>query len=220
MGVLPVMTTPEWVPRFAEISGVDYTKPLVRVDRRRLRRAGERPTKERDYLSWPRPDGSTSASPAHDMAYSDRGTPSWTPERWLQHAAEMLELPGEPSDYHFGLQSILAELWRLRFGRPKVYKFIEQVALLNHQLLQARPAIVRLYLSPEEPDRILGVSCYPHLIRLYEREGAIAEATAMVEAWSRLGGNVPKREADRHRLADRLVQLSGDTPQPDVTPQP
>ena len=132
----------------------------------------------------------------------------------------MLELPGEPSDYHFGLQSILAELWRLRFGRPDAYGAIERVALLNHRLLQARPAIVRFDRSPDETDQIYAVSCYPHLIRLYEREGAIAEAAAMVEAWTRLGGNVPKRDADRQRLADRLLQLGGDTPHLEVTPQP
>lgn len=87
-----------WYERMAAIPGIQFGGSPG-VNRGRLAEARVRPRTEMGYLSWPTPDGSTSASPAHSRAFAnmsrlERGELV----RWVW---EGLELPGIASDYHF-----------------------------------------------------------------------------------------------------------------------
>jgi hypothetical protein len=137
----------EWFQRFGDIPGVSYSTPGS-IDRRRLPGADARPQVHtfdgERHLSWPGEEGSgiisTSASPAHQRGSTDLAAVSTAAV--LQHLGETLELPGEPTDYHFAIQTVLEVLWKRRRTEPAVLGTVEQLAWLDLSLAQARPDAV------------------------------------------------------------------------------
>jgi len=137
----------DWFRRFGDIPGVTYEPPSG-VDRRRLSGHDAVPEtqvfdfegKRRETLRWPAGGGGGSASPAHGRAFGDSRDASTAD--LLKNVYQGLELPGEPSDYHFLIQGCADELWGRRRQEPKVLGEVEKLCWLDVQLIQARPDAV------------------------------------------------------------------------------
>jgi hypothetical protein len=87
---------------------------------------------------------------------------------------EALELPGEPSDYHFALMGVYQALWQRRRNAPELLTEIETLCLLDIHLVEAQPSIV-VNVYGNGP-RFLQVPAFSQLIQLYEREGFLHAA--------------------------------------------
>ena len=105
--------TMRWYQRLADIPGLNYPGS-PRVQRTRLPEHNLKPEihrsdfggRRQEYLSWQYRDGtSSSASPA--KSWESQPPADATPGAILQHLYEVLELPGEASDYHFAMQGLL-----------------------------------------------------------------------------------------------------------------
>jgi hypothetical protein len=117
-----------WYVRMADIPGIQFAGSPG-VDRASLPEVRVRPRTESGFVLWPSPQGETSASPAHRRAFADL-TPMSRDElvRWVW---EGLELPGEPSDYHFLLQGAVERLWSRRRDDPDGLLLVETFAYLD-----------------------------------------------------------------------------------------
>src|SRR5262245_33497693 len=91
-------------------------------------------------LLWPHENGWSSASPPQSATVAPE---PGAPISVVRHSlAEVLELPGRASDYHFAIQGCAQELWRRRREEPDVLPHIEELCRLNLRLLEARPEAV------------------------------------------------------------------------------
>jgi len=175
----------EWFERFGAIPGVKYSAPAG-IDRSKVPRAQERPRVDRynfdgevhESLRWETPSGSSSASPAHERAFGSDQKEFSTVEL-LQFVRETLELPGEPSDYHFAIQGAADELWRRRRSDPSVYAHVEFLGRLDLQLIRARPQTIAYDRDGETA--YYQVSAFARLTTLYEREGAFQDALEIAQ---------------------------------------
>lgn len=191
-----------WFRRFAEIPGVAYEAPGF--DRRRLKGHNAVPevhTIDRDQdVPGPRQTlwwGSGSASPAHDRAFVDWN--AMPTAKVLRKVAEALEVPGQPTDYHFAIQGAATALWSRRRAEPEVLDEVERLCWLDIRLIQARPDAISDEYRPE--GGFHSVTAFKTLITLYEREGALREAlevATLAERFDQLG---EKAEELRERLA-------------------
>jgi hypothetical protein len=197
----------EWFQRFGDIPGVSYATP-VGIDRRRLPSADARPQVHtydgERHLSWPGGEGSgiisTSASPAHERAFGT-DLAGMSTAAALQHLGETLELPGEPTDYHFAIQNVLEALWKRRRTEPAVLGTVEQLAWLDLSLAQARPDAVSTDIHGER--KFYAVLAFQYLITLYERDGALREALEVAE----LAVRYQQQQAKRDELVGRVTAL-------------
>lgn len=200
----------QWYARFGDIPGVNYVTPPG-IDRKKLKGAGARPTVDRfkgldgktvEALSWRSPGGSTSASPAHELTFGVELKKKIVP-KLLQSLHETLELPGEPSDYHFALQNVIEELWRRRRDDPGLLAHIESLSWLNITFIQAQPATVANEYSDEPA--FFSVRAFARLVSLYEREGAWRDALAVAELGVRYGQASPS-----DALLERVAALDAE----------
>lgn len=199
----------DWFRRFADIPGVTYQTPSG-VDRRMLPGHDAVPEvhvhefegKRSESLWWPEKDGGGSASPARGRAFANlREAPT---AELLKYCFEGLELPGQPSDYHFLIQGCASELWRRRRREPEVLDDVERLCQLDIQLIEARPDAVRDEFS-DEPN-FYHVMSFSILIELYEREGFLREALGVAEQAARYGQGLEARD----RLAERVASLENE----------
>src|SRR6266571_5278162 len=137
---------PDWFRRFGDIPGVTYG-PSEQIDWRSLAGCDDVPEVHEVFLRdrgsttlwWPASGGSRggSASPVHRRAFSafpdSRDVPA---AAILQNAYEGLELPGEPSDYHFLIQRTAGELWRRSHKEPDLLGEVERLCWLDIGLIQ------------------------------------------------------------------------------------
>ena len=167
----------KWYRRLADVPGVGYAGSPS-VNRARLPGHHSTPRVEtfdfdgrrQQSLRWS--GDTTSASPASQHMDSDpKGIP--TP-KLLQDLAEALELPGEPQDYHFAIQSTSQELWRRRRDEPPVLEEAERLFWLDIRLIEACPDAVTDEYNDER--RFYEVRAFRSLILMYQGEGAILEA--------------------------------------------
>lgn len=173
-----------WFPRFGDIPGVTWTTPAD-VDRRTIRghdAKPETPHWDSDSVWWPslepgEEDGSTSATPAQQYVGHDQSEAE-TVEAILHRMAEALELPGNPSDYHFIIAAAQESLWKLRQTDPAAVREVEKLCWLDVELVRARPEIIAPY-NEDEPH--LYMTVLDVLYRLYQREGYLAEAEHAAE---------------------------------------
>ncbi len=198
----------EWFSRFGDIPGIAYESP-VGINRAKLKGASERPEvvaygEGRKSLSWRTKDGSTSASPAHDRAFS--GASDQSTAALARHLYETLELPGQVSDYHFAIQFFVDELWKRRRDDPSVLTLMERVAWLDVDLVRARPDAITN--EHDGTPRFYRVTSFDRLITLYEREGALHEALEVAEIAARF----EQQEAKRDELAAGIARLAGEEP--------
>jgi hypothetical protein len=131
-------------------------------------------------LSWPSPEGTTSASPVHRLAFGDHQNESSAQARERVLAA--LELPGEIMDYHFAMQGVVDLLYKRRRTEPEYLPFVEWLAWLDVQLVEANSKLFRITPGKEE---YLGISAFDLLVGLYEREGYLNDALAAAERFAR-----------------------------------
>ncbi len=192
----------DWFRRLADIPGVAYDG--AGIERRRLKGHDAVPevhTYERDpdrpgpceTLWW----GSGSASPAHDRAFVDWD--AMPTAKVLRSVAEALEVPGEPTDYHFAIQGAATALWNRRRAEPDVLDEVERLCRLDIRLIQARPDAVSDEYRSE--GGFYSVTAFKTLISLCEREGALREALEVASVAERFGQQAEKAEELRGRLA-------------------
>lgn len=172
----------KWFRRLAEVPGISYQSPPS-VERSTLTGHDWIPTlytfefdgREQSRYEWPSLEGyRTSASPVHQRTHgSGEERTSKEELRWLE---KMLELPGEPDDYHFALKKSYERLFDMRVLTPEVLHEVERLCWLDLELVEAQPQIVEY-----EPGKHIRVPAYNYLIRLYEGEGYLAEALEVAE---------------------------------------
>jgi hypothetical protein len=192
---------PEWFRRFGDISGVRFEgAPGIR----RESLSGHDATPEfhsfemdgtrRNSLWWRENGGGGSASPAHHRAFGDVRTVGTADI--VRNVYEGLELPGEPSDYHFLIQAAANELWGRRREDPGVLEEVERLCWLDIQLVEARPDAASDEFS-DEP-RFHAILTFGILINLYEREGFLPEALDVAQRAARCGqGDAAEQELMR-----------------------
>jgi hypothetical protein len=193
-----------WYRRLADVPGVGHA-PAVSVNRKKLKgndlvpevRVFSLDGKKHESLSWA---GGESQSPAKEhTAASPRETSAAAA---LKHLAEVLELPGEPADYHFALQGCVESLHRQRRDDPAVYAEMERLCLLNIRLLEACPSAVEFENGGET--RYFRILAFAYLVGLYSQEGFLKEALEVAERSARFKQEGLGAEELRLRLA-RIV---------------
>lgn len=199
----------EWFGRFGDIPGISYATPAG-INRSKLKGASERPEvvayeEGQEALLWRSSDGSTSSSPAKNRVF-DSDMSAKSPAALVRHLYETLELPGQASDYHFAIQSVVDELWKRRRQDPGVFTLVERLAWLDVDLVRVRPDTV----ANEHGDtpRFYRVTSFDRLITLYEREGAVQEALEVAEIAARFDQQQPKRD----ELVERLTAVAQEAP--------
>jgi len=200
-----------WFRRFGEIPGIAY-QPPISLDRGKLSGHDAVPEvhvfefdgKSYETLSWPTRGGTSSASPAHQRAFG--ASKDITAAKLLKNCYEGLELPGEPSDYHFLIQGTANDLWAKRREEPEVLEDVERLCWFDLQLIEAVPGAVQ----HESDDEVsfYSVAAFSRLINLYEREGALHEALAVAERASRYGQGTDARD----RLGERIALIAIEAP--------
>lgn len=210
---------PVWFRRMGDIPGLDY-EPPVPVDRTKLPNHAAVPEVHRyefdgrihESLSWEyMEDGeevSTSASPAHGVAFSGSDDRELATKTVLTRLWEGLELPGEPSDYHFAIQGAAGTLWSRRKSEPDVLEWFEHLNWLDLRLIQAAPDAVRDEYAAAQPGRseFYSVAAFSNLINLYSREGFLQEALVVAQLAEQLG----QREHAAAELHERLAALQAE----------
>ena len=168
-----------WFRRFAEVPGVAWTTPPG-IDRTEIPGHDAVPEVQKSYdgsdaLWWPVvypwddeddiEDGSTSASPASQYPREEAAE---TMAEELRRLGEALELPGEPSTYHFIIAGAAANLFGLRRREPAAIRESERLCWLDLDLVRAHPGIIQSD-RPEEATYRLAVTGL--LYRIYMDSG-------------------------------------------------
>jgi len=197
---------PRWFRRFADIPGITYT-PASPIARTSLLGHDATPTVEsftmdgehHTSLTWEIPNGTTSMSPAKQHDRPDDSTPAL-----LRYIDEVLELPGEASDYHFALQNVIETLWKRH--EPPTLSDIERLCWANINLIEAAPEAIQV--DDAEGERsFVGVQVFFILMRIYQREGFLVEAVKVAKLAHRFG----QGDDDLQELRERLAALESDT---------
>jgi hypothetical protein len=199
-----------WFRRLGDIPGIEWSSPGV--DRIRLPRHDARPElrgyefegRRQESLWW---EGGTSASPAQAWAQQ-----AWaqiddeqSSEQILNRLYEALELPGEPSDYHFAIQGVAAMLWRRRRQDPSLLMRVEELSWLDIRLVEACPAAITF--ENQGSESYFGVAAFQTLLSLYEREGYIDDAIAVLKRSEHFRHDV---SADRERLEAKQAAITAE----------
>lgn len=171
-----------WFARFGDIPGVTYQTPAG-IDRSKLPGATARPEvirfqvdgKLAEGLSWPGRGRTISTSQAPASQHADINTDrTVSAEKVMKRLAEVLELPGEPSDYHFAIQHTVEHLWFKARSSPALLSDLERLVWHDIELARAVPAA--FYIDRDGGRQWFRITGLARLIRMYEREGAWHEA--------------------------------------------
>jgi len=196
-----------WYGRLADIAGISYSSGLG-VHRTRLPNHNLKPEiqhydfggRRQEYLSWNYRDGtSSSASPAKNWE-SQPLPEDVAPEAILHHLYEVLELPGEASDYHFAIQGCFERLWGQRRVHPWVMGEIEKLCWLDIRLLEVLPDTLR----HQQTDGTFFYArsiAFERLIQMYERNGYLAEALDVAQRATHFHADETILKPLRERLA-------------------
>ncbi|MEJ7570198.1 MAG: hypothetical protein WKF41_18285 [Gaiellaceae bacterium] len=186
---MPQGTT--WYRRLADIPSIGYAGDdalRARLPERdatpqvhRYEFEGKRTTS----LSWSTPEGGTTASPAHRLGFSPSSEHASVRVRADVLAA--IELPGEPADYHFAMQSAAELLWKRRRGEPEHLAFVEWLSWLDVRLVEAHPEAFR---SDPKRDEYFRILAFRRLVDLYETEGFLRDALLAAERFARFQPSV------------------------------
>jgi hypothetical protein len=201
----------QWFPRFGDIPGIDYQIPPG-IDATKLPGFGMVPDRnafdsggERyESLWWDYGEESSSASPVHEFGEKIHGD---SVDHLVTWCAKGLELPGEPGDYHFHIQSAVEELQKLRRNDHRALPEIERLCLLDLALIDAWPRAV--FNAYGEDPVFYNCSAFGRLISLYENEGALHKAFAVAERAAQFSQNPDRRAEFRDRLAAILAETPG-----------
>jgi hypothetical protein len=174
----------EWFGRVADVPGIGYAGSS-RVDRSKLSAARARPIKsEFGSDMWSLGDGrQTSVPPAGELAST-----GWegSSEDLLLRLERLLELPGYPTSYHFGIQRCMEVLWKRRVAEPQLLADLEKFFWLDIQLVQARPR--PFMIDASDPSRGFAMMySFRRLFDVYLTEGYIPEALAVARLCEEFG---------------------------------
>jgi hypothetical protein len=217
----------KWFRRLAEVPGVNY-QSATSIDRTKLPGHDLVPKVDRysfdgrthESLSWPTPEGSTSASPAAEWKTEPRKgeTEAQTTLRQLQEA---LELPGTLSNYHFLIQGSHEALRSFAREEPWVLDEVEKLCWLDIRLINAHPSIATLEpiaVDDEEMAKVIAerrgdrkffhVLAFHQLISMYEREGYLREALDVAKIGQKFEQCLGKVEEIEERI--RLAEAQAD----------
>lgn len=194
---------PTWFRRLGDIQGVDVSG-LPAVDRSKVRDHDAVPEvheyefdgERRQSLWW----GETSASPARDRLEYD--VKAVSTQEVLRNLAEALEVPGEPSDYHFLLQGTAEQLWSRRKHEPDVVRWVLKLCQLDMALIAAQPDAV----TDDTTGDFYRISSISLAVRIYEREGYLREALEICDWAARFG----QCADERTKLQERLSALEAE----------
>lgn len=185
-----------WYPRFSSIPGVVYETPAGVVPSR-LPGYGQKPKIHRfagmePSLQW----GNTSASPAMQRE-SGAEARRLSTEGLLIHLAEILELPGEPSDYHFAIQGVAGQLRSRTAASAALFGELERLCWLDVKLIQAAPAAVSIDAVADR--QFVHIMTFDWLLQLYLNEGRLADAVQVADIAERFdqGGKAIASARDR-----------------------
>lgn len=118
----------------------------------------------------------------------------------LANLAEVLELPGEPSHYHFAVQGAAGAVWSRRRKDPGAFATLERLYWLDLQLIQAVPSAVSDEHAGEQ--RFYQVAAFDRLLDMYLREGLLAEAERVADIAARFdAGDQSRVQQARERAA-------------------
>lgn len=197
-----------WFHRFGDIPGVDYQTPPG-IDPTKLPGYGMEPRlfasdfgdHHLESLDWNYGDTMSSASPAQEW----EAGPGDSVEAVLTGCAQGLELPGEPSNYHFMIQGAIERLYKLRRQDSAALPELERLCWLDLALIEAWP---RAVVQVDGDLTAYSVLAFDHLIRLYETEGALHEAmdVANIAARFRQGAEHSQELAERIAAVDAEVR--------------
>jgi hypothetical protein len=196
--------------RLSDIPGVGYETPPG-IDRRTLPNHDLRPNistysfdgKPTISVMWDAGNGvSTSQSPAMAWVNAAYREPLW-PDM-LRMTFEALELPGNAYDYHSAIRQASNALWERRRQDSDILPELERLCLLDLRLAETLPELVRP--TEERLPYFVHLPAVGYLIRLYEREGFIAEALAI----GRRGVALGQDPAEVERLEACLRELEAE----------
>lgn len=201
----------DWFQRLADIPGVGFDGS-PNIDRKQLPGFNSRPEinthsfdgKINRSLYWRSKEGGTSQSPAgqHASTLETAAEESWNAVMWRLY--ETLELPGEPSDYHFAILSCYEKLWKVRKQQPDVWQYLEYLWLLDVRLVEARPEIITV--DRQDGAFFARVPAFDHLISLYAQEGFLEEALGIAIRAKRF-----EQEGDSiEELQSRILKLKSE----------
>lgn len=200
---------PRWFRRFGDIPGVGF-EAHPHVDRRKLQGYDSVPEvhvhvvegKREEALSWPVEDGSRSTSPASSWALGD--SKDLSSPVLLRTTYEKLELPGEPSDYHFILQGCAGDLWKRRREEPEMLEEVEKLCWLDIRLVETHPEAITF--EGVDGPSFVSIHAFSLLIDLYEREGFLREALEVANRAVRFN----QCQEDRERLLERITAVEAE----------
>lgn len=176
----------DWFARMGDIPGLTYEPPSP-VDRSKLRGLNARPTVNRfsfdgtvrESLGWDPEDwgehGGSMSSPCRRHLgdeYDVMPTSELLTRLW-----ESLEVPGEPSDFHFSIQGVASTLWSRKSERASVIGWVEWLYLLDIRLVEALPSTV--HYDDGYRSGYYAVTAFHELISLYTAEGYLDLATSI-----------------------------------------
>jgi hypothetical protein len=216
-----------WFRRFGDVPGLDYETPQAVAPSTlpgyettpRQTRASLFDGREFDRLVWGGEEedeygfaetSGRSPAQAHSWAEDRDELPS---AELLQRLWEALELPGEPSDYHFALQSTSDLLWRRRREEPQNVRRCEYIYLLDLRLIEACPEAIRNEFAGEvDADMpFYHATVFTSLTGIYEREGFLMEALRVAETGARFDQVEDRVKALKERIdALQAEDVSGD----------
>ncbi|MBP2351733.1 hypothetical protein JOF29_002816 [Kribbella aluminosa] len=191
-----------WFGRMADIPGIRF-HGSPGIERSRLPEANLKPSTEYGSLHWPISGGMTSASPAQQRSSVDMG--SMDPGALVHWVWEGLEVPGQPSDYHFLLQGAVTRLWAARASYPVGLQHVEIFGYTDLALIEAVPQIALVDIA-RPSQGFLRISSLAILLTLLEQEGAVREAHALSRRAQRFGGEAFLRDD----LEAKVAALDGE----------
>lgn len=193
------MTDPVWFPRLAAMPGVTY-KPPAGIDAADLPGYGSHPQIHRyadlpPSLWW----GETTEAPAR--AHASRPLRSRSLDGLLIRLAEVLELPGEPTDYHYPMQDAILALARRGPREPRAWADFERLCWLDIELIQAQSEAFRL--GDDRPGYV-SLPAFGKLLNLYAQEGLLADGMRVLDIANRFGagsGRAAEQLPERYTTA-------------------
>ena len=149
---------------------------------------------------WPCADGQTNASPAMRMLQQSHGS---NPLDFLRQIRESLELPGTAHDYDGVLTHACNSLAEHARRQPELIEEVEQLSLLNLNLLEAMPEVVRQRGIPTRSR--VRIPAVHRLVKLYEQNGLLDEALIIARRGVALGMS----SDDVDRVEARIATMQG-----------
>ena len=201
-----------WYRRMGDIPGLDYEPPIP-VDRKalpghnataeveRLEYLDEEFGRPLEMLKWTIPGVEyPSGSPASDWRLNEEDQPSGAAA--LQRVFETLELPGEPTDYHFAIQNTAGYLANSleAYDSPDLDDWAEWLWWLDIRLAKACRAAITFERAGSETQ--VSALAFPVLIGRYLDEGWLQGALDVAKIAVEIG-----QRSDHDELMERMEAL-------------